>query len=121
MMTAAALAVLLPSAAAAELRLMMVEQIGCHWCAQWHAEIGPIYPKTDEGKTAPLFTHNIRDKLPEGITVTSPPHFTPTFILLQDGTEIDRIAGYPGEGFFWGLLGVMLMKAQASAIGTAEK
>lgn len=36
--------------------------------------------------------------------------YTPTFILLEDGQEVGRIEGYPGEGFFWGLLGKMLEK-----------
>ncbi len=30
--------------------------------------------------------------------------FTPTFVLFDDGREIGRIEGYPGEDFFWGLL-----------------
>lgn len=98
--------------ASAELKLMMFEQLGCHWCAQWHAEIGPIYPKTEEGKAAPLVQHNIRDPLPDGVTVVAPPHFTPTFILLQDGHEIGRISGYPGEDFFWGMLSAMIAKAE---------
>lgn len=34
--------------------------------------------------------------------------FTPTFVLLVNGTERNRIEGYPGEDFFWGLLGQML-------------
>jgi len=28
--------------------------------------------------------------------------------LLEDGTEIGRIEGYPGEDFFWGLLTQMM-------------
>jgi hypothetical protein len=35
-------------------------------------------------------------------------NFTPTFVLLVDGVERNRIEGYPGEDFFWGLLGRML-------------
>ena len=37
--------------------------------------------------------------------------FTPTFILVQDGVEVGRIEGYPGEDFFWGLLGKMFDRA----------
>jgi hypothetical protein len=33
---------------------------------------------------------------------------TPTFALLEDGTEVGRTEGYPGEGFFWTLLGEMI-------------
>ena len=41
------------------------------------------------------------------------PVFTPTFILLQNGVEVDRIEGYASEDFFWGLLGQALEKAGA--------
>ena len=40
-----ALPTLLPAA-----DLVMVEEPGCPWCARWTAEIGPIYPKTAEGR-----------------------------------------------------------------------
>jgi hypothetical protein len=50
----------------------------------------------------------IGDRAPEGVTLASRPRFTPTFIVIQDGTEIGRIEGYPGEDFFWGLLGRIL-------------
>ncbi len=92
----------------AETRLMMVEEDGCPWCTRWNRDVGGEYHLTDEGKTAPLWRYDIHDPAPEGVTFASKPHFTPTFILLVDGTEVNRIEGYPGEGFFWGLLGMML-------------
>ncbi len=107
-------------AMADNLRLMMVERPGCHWCARWNQDIGPIYPKTPEGRAAPLLRHDVRDPLPAGITVVSPPQFTPTFILLQDGTEIGRIDGYPGEDFFWGLLAGLLTKSASGVAWTAS-
>ena len=100
-----------PAAAAPELRLVMVEQPGCTHCLQWHSEIGPIYPKTPEGAAAPLEVVRLHAPLPEGLSFDSPPVFTPTFILVRDGAEIGRIEGYPGEHFFWGLLGRMLQQS----------
>ncbi len=97
-------ALLFASSAFAEVRLMMVETDSCPWCAKWHKEIGPIYPKTEEGKIAPLLDQDIDDPIPDGITLESSPQYTPTFILLLDGVEVGRIEGYPGEAFFWGML-----------------
>lgn len=91
--------------------LVMVEQAGCHYCEQWHAEIGPIYPKTEEGKQAPLRLVNIRD-LPSDVAFVSKPVFTPTFVLVEDGQELGRIEGYPGDDFFWFLLGKLLNPPQ---------
>lgn len=94
----------LPAAAA---ELVMVEQNGCHWCEQWNTEIAHIYPKTDEGKEAPLRRVDLRD-LPDDITFTSRPVFTPTFVLVEDGQELSRIEGYAGDEFFWFLLNKLL-------------
>lgn len=112
---------LLPSLLAAILtlpayaaELVMVEQDGCHWCARWNAEIGHIYPKTDEGKEAPLRRVDLRD-LPDDITFASRPVFTPTFVLVEDGQELSRIEGYAGDEFFWFLLNKLLNERPAGA------
>ncbi|WP_417523307.1 hypothetical protein [Marinovum sp.] len=98
--------------ARAEMTLVMVEEPGCAWCAKWNKEIGPIYPKTDEGALAPLHRIDIRERPPEGMSFARGLHFTPTFVLLVDGVESGRIEGYPGEDFFWGLLGRMIETAK---------
>ena len=106
---AAALALLVTTgAAASETRLLMVEQAGCAYCAQWNAEIAPAYPKTTEGRFAPLLRADLREGPPDGISYDRKVLFTPTFILLEDGDELARIEGYPGEDFFWPLLSQML-------------
>jgi len=106
-----ALAFTAGAAAAAELRLVMFEQAGCVYCERWKAEVGDAYPLTAEGRAAPLWPMDIRDPVPAGVTLARRPVYTPTFVLLQDGAEIGRIEGYPGEDFFWGLLGQMLTGA----------
>jgi hypothetical protein len=85
----------------------MVEQAGCHWCAQWNAEISDIYPKTTEGRRAPLRRVDLRN-LPDDITFASRPVFTPTFVLVDNGQELARMEGYAGDQFFWFLLKQML-------------
>ena len=99
--------------AAEAAELVMVEQDGCGYCREWHKVIGPIYPRTPEGAFAPLRTVDIRDGAPAGVTYARRVVYTPTFILVEDGLELARIEGYPGEDFFWGLLGMML-KAKTS-------
>lgn len=94
------------SADAAE--LVMVEERGCIWCARWNAEIGPIYDASPEGGYAPLRRIELRGPHPEDLTFKGPLRITPTFVLVDEGTEVARMEGYPGEDFFWGLLGKML-------------
>ncbi|MFP7675348.1 thioredoxin family protein [Marivita sp. S0852] len=96
------------SAAVADPNLVMVEQHGCIYCERWDAEIAPAYSKTAEGAFAPLIRANLRDGAPEGITYARKVMFTPTFILVENGQELARLEGYPGEDFFWPLLGRLL-------------
>ncbi|MDB4254807.1 hypothetical protein [Yoonia sp.] len=106
--TVAAALLLLAGPLAAQTTLLMAEEPGCIWCARWNSEISAIYPKTGEGAVAPLRRINIQDPLPADIELARRVNFTPTFVLLVDGVERNRIEGYPGEDFFWGLLGRML-------------
>ena len=109
-MQAFALSALLFSPVRAETILIMFEAEGCPYCDLWKAQIGPIYPKTEEGRIAPLLMMDIDDPLPEGVSIESDPVYTPTFVLINDGQEVARLVGYPGEDFFWGLLDRMLSK-----------
>jgi hypothetical protein len=91
--------------------LLMVEQDHCEWCEAWNAEIGGVYAKTDEGRRAPLRRVNLFEPMPSDVTIVSAVHYTPTFILLEDGRESGRIEGYPGEHFFWPMLNQLFEKA----------
>ncbi len=94
--------------------LVMLEEDGCPWCDLWKAEVGVIYSKTDEGKIAPLRVVDIHDPLPDDLKFMVKGGFTPTFVLVDQGKEIGRIRGYPGESFFWGLLSLMIDKLPKS-------
>ncbi len=100
-----------PVSAAEGVELIMVEEDGCMWCAQWNRDVSPEYALTDEGRTAPLRRIDLHAPVPEDLTFDRPVRFTPTFVLVQNGQELSRIEGYPGEDFFWGLLQMMLTKA----------
>ena len=54
---------MLPRLAQADLLLLMAEEDGCYWCQKWYDEIGIIYPKTVEGKIAPIWSFNIHTEL----------------------------------------------------------
>jgi thioredoxin-related protein len=100
---------LLPLRSAQAAELVMVEQPGCYYCQLWDSEIASIYPKTAAGKFAPLRREQLR-ALPTELTFTRPVSYTPTFVLIQDNTEIGRLEGYPGKDFFWWHIETMLEK-----------
>ncbi|MGD9864851.1 MAG: hypothetical protein AB7S99_16750 [Pseudodonghicola sp.] len=114
---AGALAALTLAGPAVAAELVMVEQVGCAWCARWNAEIAPAYPKTSEGKFAPLRRVDLR-ALPEDLELARRVSFTPTFLLVEDGREIARMEGYPGEDFFWPMLDQLLSEHSDYEPGT---
>ena len=90
--------------------LHMFESPGCAWCKRWHAEVGPGYPKSSEGLRAPLQLRDVARSSGAGILLAQPITVSPTFVLVENGREIGRIVGYPGAGFFWGLLVQLVAK-----------
>lgn len=95
--------------------LIVFEQDNCGWCDRFHEEIGPVYPNTAEGRLAPLRMIDIHEPLPDDLAGIEKGRFTPTFVLVDDGREVGRMRGYPGDEFFWGLLGELLAKLPADA------
>ncbi|MBV8792563.1 MAG: hypothetical protein JO205_05675 [Pseudolabrys sp.] len=101
------------TASAAE--LVMFEQAGCEWCARFDQEIAPIYPKTAEGQRAPLRRVNMDEPFPPDLAFIQVERLTPLFVMIDNGREIGRIRGYPGDDSFWGLLGVLIRKLDDGA------
>lgn len=93
--------------------LVMFESPECEWCETWHEEVGVIYAKTKEAKRAPLVRIDIDTPRQGALAEIRPVMYTPTFVLMDNGQEIGRILGYPGEDFFWGLLNEMMAKIPA--------
>lgn len=90
--------------------LVMFRRAGCPYCAAFDRAIGPIYPKTDIGKRLPMRQVDL-DRSPDGkVILVSPVRFTPTFVLVEQGRELGRLEGYPGEDFFWDLLERLLLQ-----------
>jgi hypothetical protein len=95
-------------AAAAE--LIMFEAVGCPYCARWNRELAPIYPKTAEGRRAPLRRVDIAQPRPVDLAAIGNIVYTPTFVLVEEGKEIGRIVGYGGDEIFWSLLAELFAK-----------
>lgn len=84
--------------------LVMFEAPLCEWCALWDDEVGAVYHKTNEGRLAPLRRVALHEPRPAELAQIAGVRYSPTFVLLDQGREVGRIVGYPGEAHFWGLL-----------------
>lgn len=105
-----------PSGARAA-ELIMFAKAGCSWCERFEREIAPIYPKTAEGARAPLRRIDVSGPVPPDLAFVEVERLTPVFVLVDKGREIGRIRGYPGEAFFWGLLGELIGMLEPTATG----
>jgi hypothetical protein len=105
----AVLALLGTIAPALSAELVMYRRAGCPYCLAWDREIGPVYPKTEIGKTLPLRQVHLDKGKDVSVELKSPIRFTPTFVVVEEGREKARIEGYPGEFFFWGVLEKLLL------------
>ncbi len=56
------------------------------------------YVNSPEGRAAPLVK---RDRRHADLKQFTGLAYTPTFILLSQGSEVGRIVGYAGADFFW--------------------
>lgn len=117
-LSAFALALLVAPTSAAE--LVMFEQKGCVWCQKFDREIAPAYDKTSEGKRAPLRRLDIGNPVPGEFAFIKRERFTPVFVLVDEGREIGRIRGYPGDIFFWGLLSTLIERIDRGESAPAE-
>jgi hypothetical protein len=96
----------LPAGAA---ELVMFDRKGCPWCAKWHAEIGVEgYARSPEARMAPLRVYLFGTPMPADIKRLKPIIGTPTFVLMDNGVEVDRFEGYPGKAVFYGRLQLAL-------------
>lgn len=100
------------SAPALAAEMVMYEQKGCVWCKRFNEEIAPAWPKTEQGKRAPLRRVDIDEPIPADLADIQVERFTPTFVLIDEGREIARLRGYPGDQFFWQIVDDMLAKLE---------
>ena len=80
-------------------------------------EIATVYGKTPEGTRAPLRRVDIAKAPPADLAFIDVERLTPLFVLVEHGSEIGRIRGYPGEEHLWGLLGALIKKLDERGTG----
>lgn len=92
--------------------LLLYTRKGCAYCVLWEREIGPIYPRTDEARTAPLRRIQTDQPQADDPQLDPPVTVTPTFVLMDGPREIGRFSGYTNDLTFWSMLGVLLQRIE---------
>jgi len=111
----AAIGLLLLSGVASEAaQLVMTDHRACRYCAQFNREVGKVYSQTEAGQLAPLRRVSRLKKWPSDLATITPAYHTPVFILVENGREVGRFAGYIGEEAFWQQLNPLLARLEPS-------
>ncbi|MGB1044815.1 MAG: thioredoxin family protein [Candidatus Puniceispirillaceae bacterium] len=89
---------------ARSLELVFITSEHCPFCKAWERDVGQIYDSTPYALKARLRRVDLGDvdsALPAGAVKV---FGTPTFLIVENNTEIGRIEGYQSsEMFFWAL------------------
>lgn len=93
--------------------LLMFTRKHCPYCVLWERQVGPIYPRTDEARIAPLRRIDLDNPAVEAPSLSPGVTITPTFVLMQDGREVARFSGYSDDLSFWSMLGTSLGRLAA--------
>lgn len=96
------------TAPANRLELLVIEVAGCKVCDLVRAHIQPAYESTPRARSIPMRYVDVtnRDELTLGLNERVAT--VPTIVLLRDGREVDRIAGYTGPQNFLVAISAML-------------
>jgi hypothetical protein len=100
------------SAEAAELLAFVSAR--CAYCVAWEREVGRVYARTWEGRQAPLRRVNADAENGADLDQFADVRATPTFILVDGGREVGRIAGYSGSDAFWPELDKLLARLRST-------
>jgi len=95
----------------ARLELLVIEVAGCNICHLVRNHIQPAYEASPRARSVPMRYVDIttRDELTLGLNERV--STVPTIVLLRDGREVDRIAGYLGPQNFMTAISIMLESA----------
>src|SRR6056300_597564 len=94
------------SMAANSVELLYFFDKGCGACQMFDREVGYHYDKTTEGKQAPMkkVEYQVwRSQSPQPYAEVLEKRVigTPTFVMVHEGKEVDRLTGYSNDELFW--------------------
>ena len=101
--------------------LVMFNASYYEWCELWEQDVGVVYEKTWESRIVPIRRVVIHGTRPNDLKPIKAVIYTPTFVLIDNGREVGRITGYPGEGHFWALLDEMIKQLPVPLHGCDTK
>lgn len=94
------------------MELVVYEHPDCAHCQVFRARVVPRYQRSEFAADAPLRFVNIAVSGNQNIALNGPITMVPTSVLMKDGREVDRIAGYWAPDNFFKIVESLISKAE---------
>lgn len=103
---------LAPASSGERLELLVLEVKNCNICGLVRTHIQPAYERSPTARDAPLRYVDVTTLDETKLGLKGPIDTVPTIVLMRNGREVDRIAGYVGPELFFKVLTHMMQQAQ---------
>ncbi|MBX9588318.1 MAG: hypothetical protein K2X43_03370 [Hyphomonadaceae bacterium] len=94
------------------MELLVFEHPDCTSCQAFRSHIAPRYRQSPQAAEAPLRFVDITHADADRLILNAPISMLPTAVLMKDGHEVDRIAGYWGSDNFLKMVTLIIGKAE---------
>ena len=88
----------------ASMELLVFEHPDCTYCPIFRQDVGPSYQRSAPGSEAPLRYVDIAKSDIGALHLKERIDMVPTAVLMKNGQEVGRIAGYWGRESFFKML-----------------
>jgi len=95
---------------AVRMELLVLEIQGCAFCPLVKTHIQPAYERTPHARDMPMRYVDVTTRDETKLGLNRPIDTVPTIVLMRDGREVDRVAGFVGPENFLKVLAHMLGK-----------
>jgi hypothetical protein len=94
------------------MELVVFEHPDCTSCPIFRSRIAPQYRQSRHESEAPLRFVDVTGPEADGLRLASPITMVPTAVVMKDGREFDRIAGYWAPDNFFKMVTFILSRAE---------
>lgn len=91
-----------------QMELVVMEAPSCTYCSLFRRDVLPAYEASARGKDMPVRFVDINDEAAERLGLDSPVDIVPTFVVLKNNHEVERIPGYTGPEYFFHTINYLL-------------
>lgn len=92
--------------------IIVVEAEGCIYCQIFRRDVLPAYSTSPRARLVPLRFVDVNAAEGGKLVLSEPVELVPTAVILKEGREVGRIAGYVGPEAFFHSLNRLLATAQ---------